>query len=159
MTRAMGLDVGDKTVGIAVTDLLGITAQGVTTVRRTNVEADLQEIARLCEEYEVGRLVVGLPLNMDGSEGPRAAISRRFGERLGQKTGLVVVYWDERLSTAEVQRVLISGDASRKKRKQVVDQLAAQVILQGWMDAEAAAAARAAIGDADTGATDNEDSP
>lgn len=138
MTRAMGLDVGDKTVGVAVSDLLGITAQGVSTLRRTNLDADLQALARLCEEYEVGRLVVGLPLNMDGTEGPRAALSRRFGEKLQQKTGLEVVFWDERLTTAEVERVLIAGDVSRRKRKAVVDQLAAQVILQGWMDAQSA---------------------
>ncbi|MFN7130691.1 MAG: Holliday junction resolvase RuvX [Myxococcales bacterium] len=142
MSRAMGLDVGDKTVGVAVSDLLGLTAQPVTTLRRTNLEADLAALVRLCEEHEVERIVVGLPLNMNGTEGPRAALARKFAEKLRQKTGREVELWDERLSTAEVQRVLIAGDASRKKRREVVDTLAAQVILQGWMDARSARAAR-----------------
>jgi putative Holliday junction resolvase len=132
--RTMGLDVGTKTVGIAVSDALGITAQGITTLRRQNLKADLAELARLCEAHEVTRLVVGLPLNMDGTEGPRAEASRSFGAAAGRATGLPVIYWDERLTTVAAQRVLLEADVSRKKRRQVVDQLAAQLILQGWLD-------------------------
>ena len=138
LRRALGLDVGDKTVGLAYSDELGITAQGLSTLARTNVEADLTAIAGVCSEHSVEVLVVGLPLNMDGSEGPRAEVSRRFGDRLGQRTGLPVEYWDERLTTMQVERVLLEADLSRAKRKKVIDKLAAQVILQSWLDAHAA---------------------
>ena len=135
MKRALGLDVGDKTVGLALSDALGFTAQGLDTLGRKNNEADIQAIAAVCREHSVEVLVVGLPLNMDGSEGERAQISRRFGDRLAQKTGLPVEYWDERLTTAEAERILIEADVSRQKRKKVIDKLAAQVILQSWMQA------------------------
>lgn len=133
----MGLDVGTKTVGVAVSDALGMTAQGVTTVRRTNTKADLAELRRIAEEHEVSRVVIGLPLNMDGSEGPRAQASRAFGDALTRATGLPIEYQDERLTTVAAERVLLEGDVSRKKRREVIDQLAAQLILQGWMDARA----------------------
>ena len=138
MRRALGLDVGDKTVGLALSDPLGITAQGLPTLARKSTEADLEALAAICREREVAVLVVGLPLNMDGSEGPRAEVSRRFGEKLSARTGLPVEHWDERLSTVEAERVLLAADLSRKKRKKVIDKLAAQVILQAWMDAQAA---------------------
>ena len=134
----MGLDVGTKTVGVAVSDALGITAQGVTTVRRTNIRNDLAELKRIIQEYEVTRVVIGLPLNMDATEGPRAQASRAFGDSLIKATALPVEYWDERLTTVAAERVLLEGDVSRKKRKQVIDQIAAQLILQGWMDAHRA---------------------
>ena len=142
MRRCMGLDVGDKTVGVAVSDALGLTAQGVTTVERRSWAADLGALQEIAREYEVAQLVVGLPLNMDGTEGPRCVISRAFATRAAEALGVPVDLWDERLSTAEVQRVLIAADVSRKKRKQVVDKLAAQVILQGWLEAQAAKDAR-----------------
>lgn len=135
--RTMGLDVGTKTVGVAVSDGLGLTAQGVTTVRRTNTRADLAELRRIAEEREVSRVVIGLPLNMDGSEGPRAQASRAFGDALAKVTGLPIEYHDERLTTVAAERVLLEGDVSRKKRKEVIDQLAAQLILQGWLDGRA----------------------
>lgn len=138
MARAMGLDVGDKTVGLALSDALGITAQGLPTVQRKSLEADLAAIMAICRENDVERLVVGLPLNMDGSEGPRAEICRRFGDRLSERSGLPVEYWDERLTTAQAERVLLEADLSRRKRKKVIDRLAAQVILQAWMDARCA---------------------
>ncbi|MBI5546894.1 MAG: Holliday junction resolvase RuvX [Deltaproteobacteria bacterium] len=138
MARAMGLDVGDKTVGLALSDALGITAQGLPTVQRKSLEADLDAIMAICRENDVERLVVGLPLNMDGSEGPRAEICRRFGDRLSERSGLPVEYWDERLTTAQAERVLLEADLSRRKRKKVIDRLAAQVILQAWMDARCA---------------------
>ena len=134
----MGLDVGDKTVGVAVSDELGFTAQGVTTVERRSWAHDLAELKAIADEYQVKKLVVGLPLNMDGSEGPRAQVSRAFAERASASLGIPFDLWDERLSTAEVQRLLIAADVSRKKRKQVVDKLAAQVILQGYLDSRPA---------------------
>ena len=133
--RTMGLDVGTRTVGIAVSDALGITAQGLTTLRRTNLKSDLAEMKRLVEENEVTRLVVGLPLNMDGSEGPRAQASRAFGEAAARATGLPLEYQDERLTTVAAERVLLEADVSRKKRREVIDRLGAQLILQAWLDA------------------------
>lgn len=132
----MGLDVGTKTVGVALSDELGWTAQAVTTLRAPGFRGYVEALSALIQEHGVGRVVVGLPLNMDGSEGPRAEASRRFGDGLVKALGLPVEYWDERLSTAAVQRVLIEADLSRAKRKQVVDQAAAVWILQGWLDAQ-----------------------
>ncbi|RKH38580.1 Holliday junction resolvase RuvX [Corallococcus llansteffanensis] len=133
--RTFGLDYGTKTIGVAVSDGLGLTAQTVTTVRRTSLKADLAELSRLVKEHEVTRIVLGLPLNMNGSEGPRAEASRRFADVLGQSLGLPVELWDERLSTVAAQRTLLEADVSRAKRREVIDQLAAQFILQGWLDA------------------------
>lgn len=138
----MGLDVGTKTVGVAISDALGITAQPVTVVRRSSLKVDLEALAVLARDYEVSRVVVGLPLNMDGSEGPRAEASRKFGGQVGEKLGLPVEYWDERLSTVAAERVLLEADVRRQRRKEVIDQLAASYILQGWLEARANAAAR-----------------
>ncbi len=139
MQRWMGLDVGDKTIGVAISDALGLTAQGITTVRRQSWAADLSALKELAIEREVTGMVVGLPLNMDGSEGPRAEKSRAFAERASEALGLPAELWDERLSTAEVQRMLISANVSRARRKEVVDKLAAQVILQGFLEAHRSA--------------------
>jgi putative Holliday junction resolvase len=133
--RTLGLDVGTKTIGVAASDALGLTAQAVTTVRRTSLKADLAALAELVREYEVERFVVGLPLNMDGTEGPRAEATRRFVDALTQALGLPVEFWDERLSTVAATRTLLEADLSRAKRRQVIDQMAAQFILQGWLDA------------------------
>ena len=138
--RVMGLDVGTKTVGVAVSDALGMTAQGLRVVRRKNLRSDVGELKRVIREHEVSRVVVGLPLNMDGSEGPRATASREFGAMLAEATGLPIEYWDERLSTVAAERMLIEGDVSRERRKQVIDQVAASIILQGWLDAHSVAA-------------------
>ncbi len=134
--RAMGLDVGTKTVGIAVADELGFSAQPVTTVRRKNIKADLAEVARLIAEYQVTHLVVGLALNMNGSEGPRAEQCRKFGDAIGEVSSLPVIYWDERLTSVAAERSLLEADVSRAKRKQVVDQVAAVFILQGWLESQ-----------------------
>jgi putative Holliday junction resolvase len=131
----MGLDVGTKTVGVAISDGLGLTAQGVTVVRRKTFKADLAALKRLVAEHEVSHLVVGLPLNMDGTEGPRAEASRAFGQSLAEATGLPVDYWDERLSTVAAERALLEADVSRARRREVIDQVAASLILQGWLDA------------------------
>ncbi len=133
--RTLGLDVGTKTIGVAVSDGLGFTAQSVTTIRRTNLKADLAALKTLVQEHEGVRFVVGLPLNMDGSEGPRAEASRKVAEQLTSSLGLPVEFWDERLSTVAATRTLLEADVSRAKRREVIDQMAAQFILQGWLDA------------------------
>lgn len=134
----MGLDVGTKTVGVAISDALGMTAQPVTTIRRTNQKADLQALRELAAQNEVTHVVVGLPLNMDGSEGPRAEATRAFAALVEKQLGLTVELWDERLSTVSAQRVLLEADLSRERRKKVVDTVAAAIILQGWLEARAA---------------------
>jgi len=138
--RVMGLDVGTKTVGVAVSDPLGLTAQGITTVRRKNRKADLSALTTLIAEHEVTRLVVGLPLNMDGSEGPRAEACRKFGDLVAAEANLPVEYWDERLTTVAAERALLEADLSRERRREVIDQVAASLILQGWLDAQGGAA-------------------
>lgn len=138
MTRSFGLDVGTKTVGVAVSDGLGLTAQPVTTLRRSSLRADLTELRRLAEHHAVEHVVVGLPLNMDGTEGPSAAEARKFGDAVARQLGLPVEYWDERLTTTAANRVLLEADLSRARRKAVVDRVAAALILQGWLDAHRA---------------------
>lgn len=134
--RAMGLDVGTKTVGVAVADELGITAQPITVIRRSNLKADLAELIRLAQDREVDRFVLGLPLNMDGSEGPRAQATRKFGDALAKASSLTIIYQDERLTTVAAERSLLEADVSRSKRREVIDQVAASLILQGWLDAQ-----------------------
>ena len=133
--RLMGLDVGDKTGGVAVSDELGISAQPLTVIRRTDsIKKDLAEVRRLVEEYEVGRIVIGLPLMLNGTVGVQAQKVEEFAEGLRRRVRVPIVMWDERLSTSEIQRMLISDDQSRAKRKEVVDKLAASVILRSYMD-------------------------
>lgn len=131
----LSIDLGDRTLGIAVSDGLGLTAQGLDTLERHGGQRDLEALRAVCQEREVTRIVVGLPRNMDGSEGPRALKSRAFAAGLREALGLPVFLWDERLSSAEAERVLIAADVSRKKRALVIDKLAAQIILQGWLEA------------------------
>jgi putative Holliday junction resolvase len=140
MARTMGIDLGDKRVGVAVSDELGITAQGVATIQRAGLNALIDAIGELVREKEVTRIVVGLPLNMNGSEGPRAEGARAFATRVEEALGIPCALWDERLTTRAAERVLIEGEVSRKKRRAVIDQLAAQLILQGFLDSERAAA-------------------
>lgn len=132
--RALGLDVGSKTIGLAGSDELGYTAQPITTVRRTNLKADLAEVRAVIVERGITHLIVGLPLNMNGTEGPSAVEARKVGDALGADPTLTVIYWDERLTTSAAQRSLLETNTSRKKRKEVIDQVAAALILQGWMD-------------------------
>lgn len=133
--RALGLDVGDKTIGVAVTDELGWTAQPVTTIRRKNLQMDLDALAALVTEKEADRFVIGLPLNMDDTEGPRAEKTRRFATAVEARFGLPIVLWDERLSTWEAERVLLEANMKRQKRREVIDTVAAVVILRSWLDA------------------------
>jgi len=134
--RTFGLDVGTRTVGVALSDALGITAQTLTTLRGAGLRANLAALRRLAETHKVTCAVVGLPLNMDGTEGPSAARSRAFGQALGKALEFPVHYWDERLSTVAAHRALRESDLSGERRRAVVDQVAAALILQGWLDAQ-----------------------
>ncbi|MFC0231782.1 Holliday junction resolvase RuvX [Bhargavaea ullalensis] len=134
--RVMGFDVGTKTVGVAVSDAFGWTAQGVETIK-INEEAGefgLARIRELVSEYGVTSFVVGYPKNMNNTVGPRAEASARFAEMLEEEFSLPVELWDERLTTMAAERMLIEADVSRKKRKTVIDKMAAVMILQGWLD-------------------------
>lgn len=133
--RLMGLDVGEKTIGLAVCDPGLMVATPVETLRRGKFTADAQKLGRLVAERQVGGLVVGLPVNMDGSEGPRCQSVRQFAANLLEHLDLPIVFWDERLSTAAVTRTLLEADMSRKRRAEVVDKMAAAYILQGAIDA------------------------
>jgi putative Holliday junction resolvase len=132
---SLAIDLGDRTIGVAVSDPLGITAQGLDTLERHGGQRDIEALRAICQEREVARIIVGLPRNLDGSEGPRALKSRAFGRGLRQALDLPVFFWDERLTTAEAERILIAADVSRAKRAKVIDKLAAQLILQGWLEA------------------------
>ena len=135
MKRYMSLDIGDATIGVAVSDLLGLTAQGVETIRRTELSADLDRLGVLAEEYEVVAFVAGLPKHMNGDEGERCEIVRAFMANVAERfSTLEIHYWDERLSTVAASRALIEGDVSRKKRRKVIDKMAAVYILQGFLD-------------------------
>ena len=135
--RLMGLDYGSKTVGVAVSDPLGLTAQGVETVWRKQENKLRQTLARIEElisEYQVERIVLGYPKNMNNTIGERAVKSLEFKEMLEKRTGLPVVMWDERLTTAEAERTLMETGVRRENRKQYLDQMAAVLILQGYLD-------------------------
>jgi putative Holliday junction resolvase len=130
--RLMGLDIGTKTIGLALSDVERRLASPLDTIRRTRFSADAANLLKRVAEFQAAALVVGLPLNMDGSEGPRVQSTRAFVRNLPD--GVLVSYWDERLSTAAVTRELIAQDASRAKRAEVVDRMAAAYILQGALD-------------------------
>jgi putative pre-16S rRNA nuclease len=132
--RLLGLDVGTKTIGMALSDVTRSVATPFDTIRRTKFTADAQTIREVVEKNQVGALVIGLPLNLDGSEGPRAQSTRAFARNLAAHVMVPMVFWDERLSTAAVERHLIKADASRKRRAEVVDRMAAAYILQGALD-------------------------
>ncbi len=130
----IGLDLGTKTIGVAVSDPDRKLATGVTTIARTNFTADAAHVLALAAERSAAGFVLGLPVNMDGSEGPRAQSTRAFARNFAKLTPLPIALWDERLSTAAVERDLIAADVSRKKRAAVIDQHAAAFILQGALD-------------------------
>ena len=132
--RIMSLDVGSRTIGIACSDALLMTAQGIETIRRTSLEKDFNRLQELIAEYEVHELVVGMPKNMNGTKGERAEKTEEFVEKMKEVIDLPVSYWDERLSTVMAERQLIAADVSRKKSKSVIDKMAAVVILQGYLD-------------------------
>ena len=132
--RIMALDVGSRTIGIACSDALLMTAQGIETIRRTSLENDFNRLRELISEYEVHELAVGMPKNMNGTKGQRAEKTEEFVEKMKAVIDLPVTFWDERLSTVMAERQLIAADVSRKKRKGVIDKMAAVVILQGYLD-------------------------
>lgn len=136
MKRILGLDVGDKTIGVAVSDEMGWTAQGVETIRRESREKDFARLQELITHYQVGEIVVGLPKNMNGTIGPRGESCQAFASQLADRTSLPVHLWDERLTTMAAERMLIAADVSRQKRKKVIDKMAATLILQGYLDAK-----------------------
>ena len=136
--RLLGLDLGAKTIGLAISDRELTIGSPLETLRRAKFTQDAAALARICAEREVGGLVLGLPVNMDGSEGPRCQSTRQFAANLAEVAGLAlpVAFWDERLSTAAVERLLIEeADMSRRRRAQVIDKMAAAYILQGALDA------------------------
>ena len=135
--RIMGLDFGSKTVGVAVSDPLFITSQGVEIIRRKEENKLRQTLARIEEligEYEVGEIVLGLPKNMNDTLGVRAELSLEFKEKLERRTGLPVTMWDERLTTVAADRTMMEAGIRREHRKEYVDQIAASLILQGYLD-------------------------
>lgn len=134
MHRIMGLDYGDKTIGVAISDEMGLTSSAVEVIQRTSKVKDMQRIAELVTSNQVGEIVVGLPKNMNATIGPRAKLCEAFAIRIEQELQLPVRLWDERLSTVMAERTLIEADISRKKRKKVIDKMAAAVILQGYLD-------------------------
>ena len=134
MARKMGLDVGNVNIGIAFSDPLGMFASGFLNYRRQSLEQDLQYLADLVKEKDVDTIVVGLPKNMDGSDGERVKFTYDFCEKLASSTPAQIVYQDERLSTVSAEKMLIEADVRRDKRKQVIDKVAASIILQNYLD-------------------------
>lgn len=132
--RLLGLDLGEKTIGLALSDRLLMVATPMETLKRGKFGADAARLAAIAAEHGVGGLVIGLPLNMDGSDGPSAQSARAFARNFAARSALPIVLWDERLSTAAVTRTLLDADASRKRRGEVVDKMAAAYILQGALE-------------------------
>ncbi len=132
--RILGLDVGTKTIGVAISDPLGWTAQGLETIQRKGMAKDIEALLAIIRAKEVEKIVIGLPLHMQGGESVSAMRARELGQRLGEESGLEIIYQDERLSTVSAQRVLLEGDVSRAGRKAVIDKVAAGFILQSYLD-------------------------
>ena len=132
--RILGLDIGQKTIGVAISDPLGFTAQGITTIRRKKKEEDINEIINLCKEYAVETIVVGLPKNKNGSIGFAGEKIMEFTELLKDSVECKIELWDERLTTVAAHRAMLEADLSRGKRKKIVDKIAATYILQGYLD-------------------------
>ena len=138
MKRKVALDVGDVRIGVAVSDMLGITANPRETYVRKGktFEDDINYFVKYAKDEDADAFVIGLPMNMDGTEGPRAELTREFGEALKEASGLQVIYVDERLTTVSAERMLIGADVRREKRKQVIDKVAATIILQSYLDGQ-----------------------
>ncbi|MFP3664957.1 Holliday junction resolvase RuvX [Priestia sp. SIMBA_032] len=136
--RVLGLDVGTKTIGVAVSDEMGWTAQGIETIKIADeqMEQSYPRLQQLIDEYSVEKIVVGLPKNMNGTIGPRGEACIEFAGNVKEKLNIETMMWDERLSTMAAERVLLSADVSRKKRKKVIDKMAAVMILQGYLDSK-----------------------
>ena len=136
MNKIMGLDLGSRTCGVALSDALGMIASGITTIRfeEDDYQTCCDEIVKLIDQNKVEKVVIGLPKHMNGDEGIRAEISRDFGEMLKEQRNIQCIYWDERLSTVAAQKGMIASNMNRNKRKSMVDTMAAVVILQGYLD-------------------------
>ncbi|NMA86740.1 MAG: Holliday junction resolvase RuvX [Tissierellia bacterium] len=134
MERIMGLDVGDKTIGVAISDPLLITAQGLKTIRRKSIKKDIEEIKAIIEEYNISKIVIGFPKNMNNTIGPQGEKVLGFVEKLKRRVDVEIILEDERLSTVSAERLLIEGDVRREKRKKVIDTVAATYILQVYLD-------------------------
>jgi len=132
--RILGLDLGDRTIGVAVCDPLGYTAQGITTIRRRKEETDIEELKKLCLQYSVEKIVLGFPKNMNGTVGPQGEKAKAFAEKIKGILNLDIILWDERLTTVAATRIMLEADMSRAKRKTIVDKVAATFILQGYLD-------------------------
>lgn len=132
--RIIGLDVGDRRIGIAISDELGITAQGLEVIETSGNGKDIERILELIKKYNATQVVLGLPVNMNGTIGPRGELTKKFGDKLKKFTDVTIDYWDERLTTVVAEKALIEADLSRKKRKGVIDKLAAVLILQNYLD-------------------------
>lgn len=132
--RLIGLDIGEKTIGVALSDPFGWTAQGLKTIRRTGIKSDINEIINIVSEFGVEKIVAGLPKNMNNTIGPTGERVMAFCEKLKNSLKLEVIYQDERLTTVAAEKMLISADVSRKKRKEVIDTVAAVYILQTYLD-------------------------
>lgn len=134
MKRYLGLDVGEKTIGVAVSDPLGLTAQGVTTIKRVSKKEDYDKVKEYIDTYNVEAVVVGLPYNMNGTLGPSGEMAQKFGEKLKNKYKIDIIYQDERMTSMSAERVLIEGNVRRENRKQYIDKVAAVFILQSFLD-------------------------
>ena len=132
--RLIGIDLGTKTIGLALSDVTRTIASPLETIRRVKFTPDVAQLLALASAHRVAGLVLGLPVNMDGSEGPRAQATRAFARNLNKLTALPILLWDERLSTSAAERTLIEADTSRKRRAEVIDKMAAAIILQGALD-------------------------
>ncbi|WP_425044167.1 Holliday junction resolvase RuvX [Primorskyibacter sp. S87] len=134
MAALVGLDLGEKTIGIAVSDRIGAVASPLETIRRKKFGVDAEKLLAIISEREIGGILLGLPRNMDGSEGPRCQSTRAFARNLSRLTELPIGFWDERLSTVAAEKALLEADTTRKRRAEVIDHVAASYILQGALD-------------------------
>lgn len=132
--RILGLDIGDKTIGVAISDPLGFTAQGITTIKRKNLKCDLEELGKIIKDYNVEEIISGLPKNMNGTVGPQGEKVLDLCEIIKEEFKLPLKMWDERLTTVAAHRAMLEADLSRAKRKKIVDKVAAVYILQGYLD-------------------------
>ena len=132
--RILGLAVGQKTIGVAISDPLGFTAQGITTIRREKKVKDIEEVKKICKEYNVETIVIGLPKNMDNSIGFAGEKIMEFSQLIKEEVDIPIEFWDERLTTVAAHRAMLEADLSRGKRKKIVDKIAATYILQGYLD-------------------------
>lgn len=130
----LGLDVGEKTIGLALSDVLQSVASPLLTIKRTKFSEDVKQLADIIEKHQVMQLVIGYPLNMDGTIGPRAQSVKQFARNVEKELGMTPILWDERMSTQAVERTMLQADMSRQRRSQIVDKLAASYILQGYLD-------------------------